>query len=392
MPTINHSRYPQWIDPDNHHIGAPLTSDTMWKLWQNYLYLNHWQMQGSLFQASFPPDNTVGTGTANNDDVVFFPIMWAPPREDGEDRQFGIRIMRYPEYITGLSAGQQLVKVYDDFPAISLGSAVYFIPGMATSRTAVYGDMAVSSWPIEIYDGCDYTPDASGGFKAIGVQVQELCIAGISLFEMPTRKLSATNARGKDSEFQTGAVIRGYDSTAEPSLGHLRHWIGDGSDGEDWIERNTRRCYFQTGHHTGIWYNGTSSKSLFEGSSSPIEYKPKIKARNLLQKTSGSLKALPALVVSRPSSTDSTGCTVTLTSGATADTWTYTFTGSELQTGPGDSDGWATLVVPGDGSTGDLDVFNLASDEYDEISVDVQCASGKEMVVHTVSLWEDGQW
>ena len=385
-----HSTFARWVNEDRLHIGKPLTEKTVYSLWQNFLYLNYWQMQGSIFQATFPPDNTVGTGVSNNDDVYFFPIVWAPPRTDDEDRMLGVRIVPYLE--TGESDIPE-VKVFDDFPTIISSASVYQNPAYGFAYEAVYGNEALEYMPIEAFDGSDWTPDASGDFKALGVRVKEIAIASISMFELPTITLSDDNARVTDELFRSGSVIQGYHSAAAGSLGHLRYWLGDGMDDEDSVERNTRRCYFQTGHHTGMWTDDTVSINLFQGHEANAEFTAKIKARNLLNATSGALKALPALVVSRPNGVDSTGSTITLTSARTADTWTYTFDGTEAVFQNADAGGaWATLIKPGDGGTSDLDVFDFSVDEYDEISFDVQCAEGKEIVIHTVSLWEDAAW
>lgn len=386
---MDHSRRPRFIDVKKLHIGYPLTESIATDLWENYKFLNNWWMQGQLFSYSGPPDNTVNLGAANNTEGYFYPILWFPERADAADRHLGLRVLQYPEFGIGVVAGQKTVAYYDDFPTISTQTALNLVPGwsFAAIQEAVYGDDALSSNPIEVFGNFEVSADASGDFKAIGLKIKNICPAAVNIWEMPPLKLSEDNARGNDREFKEGATLRGYDADAEPSLGHLRYWVGDGSDDDDHIERNTRRCYFQYGHHTGIWYNGTGSQSLFEthvGSSANFTFK--IRARNLLQKTTGSLSALPALVVSEPiggDAADSTGSTITMTSARTSDTWVYTWTGSEST---------LTLVKPGDGGTADLDVFDFSVDEYDEISVDVQCASGKEIIVHTVSLWEGAQW
>ena len=386
----DHSTFARHINEDSLNIGMPLTEKTVWALWQDFLYLNHWQMQGSIFQAAFPPDNTVGTGVSNNDDVYFFPIVWAPPRTDAADRKLGIRVIQYFE--SGAS-DIPLIILYDDFPTISSGTSIHAIPAWGIAYEAVYGNEALEHMPIECYDDSEWTPDAGGDFKALGVEVKELAIASISMFEMPTQTLSDSNARAEDRFFKAGSVIYGYDSRVDGGLGHLRHWLGQGEDDSDTVERNTRRCYFQTGHHTGIWTDSTASINLFQGHEANAEFTAKIKARNLLRATTGALKALPALVVSRPNGVDSTGSTITLTSARTADTWTYTFDGTEAVFQNADAGGaWATLIKPGDGGTSDLDVFDFSVDEYDEISFDVQCAEGKEIIIHTVSLWEEAAW
>lgn len=392
------------------YIGDHLTADHGKILWDNWLYLNHWWRQGQLFSYSGPPDHSINIGNTTITEGMFMPIMWSPPNIDSSERQLGMRCLWWHEY----ADANATVNIYDGVPysGDASGTRLLLVPAFGGTRDAAYGDQVVEDGSFtEIYKSMTFTPDANGDFCVIGVEVKNLMPAALNIWEMPPAKFNTTNTRSDEMYFSPGEPIRGYTSgtDATGSLGHLRHWIGSGADGnyaqgvvdgdwdKDWIERGTRRCYFQYGHHNGIWSDSTSSYNLFRGHNGANEdFTFRIKARNLLGATSGALKALPAIVVSQPSDADnmSTGCTVTFTSARTSDTWTYTFTGSEAVTDAASPAARCTLVKPNNAAASaiDLDVFNFATDEYDFITVSVQCATGKECVIHTVSLWEYPQW
>jgi len=387
------ARWPFYMDPARCRIGRPLTSEMALGLYNNFLYLNYWKQQGTIFSYVGVPDNDANLGgfggtlpgradAAPFIDGSFYPIFYSSELDSETDRNLGVKVIMWPEIADNAAS----VISWSDYYAT--GWSVFtelFNSQVGWSNWEVnQGDEAWLDSPLEFYKGVKYTPETNGGFTVCRLRMQSVCPASVSIFAAPPLAIDDDDAKISERFFKSNAIVRGVNGSDAYGFGYLREWLGYGGNNENSVERNTRRCYFNTGHPGGIWYDDTTEINLYSDGITSSEFTFKIKARNYLDKTTGNLTALPALYVREAwGGADSTGCTVKYTSARTSDTWTYTFDGAE---------GTGTLILPTDGGTSNLDVFDFSVDEYDEITIEVDCVEGKEIVIHTVSLWEGNQY
>lgn len=214
-----------------------------------------------------------------------------------------------------------------------------------------------------------YEPDSSGEFTVGFIRVERMRVAALSIFTAPDQPLTDAQAIVTAEDVAPGRAIRGYTGTGQGSIGDLEYLAGKGGaayDVDD-VERDTRRCLFQSGHPQGI---STIESSSYVNIRGGFDSYFKVTPRNLTGKASGNVSTIPACYGYCQGAGVANQAYVKYTALTSGDTWTYEITSD-------------TAAIWGDMTTLDVN----ATGDY--VKVEYKAPPNGYIVMRSYSIWED---
>jgi hypothetical protein len=329
-------------------------------------------MQNQIVSYVGYPERYVN-GAYEDADCNHYIIYCNPTRQDGVDRQlYGLYIPYEIDETQLVAHSEKYINWYPDYTS-GTNATLFTRPSSVWGSDATIAKRAKGCIELQTgftYPGCP-CPSLFGAGK---LTTYNLLPAALGVFEWPT-SLTEEQLAVYQRDVDSGQIIRGYEANEAQSLGMLAHMTGDGTHLTEYVERMTRRCLFQFPHPVGIYIAGGEggfSGNIFGARGVTL----KTRTRNLCGDSAGVQACFPALVYSLGEE----GCSITYTSAATTDTWTYNQTA--WQASP-------HLVGSVDDTVDTLDT-HIDGDDY--ITISAVVPAGEELLIHTVSLWEGPAW
>ena len=366
--TTKHDVFPIHPATTTATTGSPLRAESIEKVARMQNYLRNFYGGGLIFTTEFqPPDSTLNPKSSTAAPVHYYPILFAPDKEDNSERQLcgaimpwnyssteGFEVDWFKSYAPGTPGTATNLKSFPPFP-------------YAAGASKTYGDR-IRFDPVQLYDEFTYDPQ-NGIFQVKRLSIEACQVASVTIWAGPDKSLSDSQIDIKPEDVASGKVIRGYTGTGRPSVGDLFHLQGSLSDTADDIERVTRRCMMQIGTAYGFYAGASLSNHRVYGSDHEFRVRGRVNS-DIFNIDTGQI--LPAFVIT---GTEGAQITVTNSTATTNTTWTYTIPAGGISN--------PTLIAPTDG-TGTIDL--IVGDNLCYIEVDT--GAGDEIVIYTSSLWE----
>jgi hypothetical protein len=386
---IKHIVTPQLLAEKFGYIGKPALSGSIGRKSNALLrYLNQWHQNGQVFVYAASLANEMFTHQTDHPFDVhnFYPITWAPERADSSDRQ--LNGILFPWKITDNEAGNEWsVKWAQSAGSLStLKSGVIDGADIGTLNFqpyyytigGTYSRDRQKSFFIELQNGFDYTPDASGGPVWGQLQANNIEVMSLGIWAGPHPTLDEDDVDVLDSDISPGRPVRGYNSLTRGSIGTVIHAIGEGHTGGetyDTVAACTRKCLFGWGHPIGVYSDDSSFKHLFEDTSNnPATYI--VSPTNLTSKTSGITTSYPVVVVSGVNLDGTDKGYIKFESVSAADTVIISVTSDAVQ------------MIKGTA----LDLLYSGDKIKISMMVDSPVTKSQELYLHTATLWEELYW
>jgi hypothetical protein len=370
MPS--HRRKGEWINWKEGYVGAPPSSTQFGQKAQRvWSWLSQWRHGEYVASYSGRPEMAIN-GNGSND---FHIILFSPEKADTGNvtRQLGCYIKLWDHSFAGVGALD--ADWHDPFGAA--GTAVWDLTAWPVTTNDTYGD-APQGPEAFLYEGMTYTPTVATDFcRHSKLVINNAMVACMSIFEMPEPDLTAANLQVKLGDVGVGEVIRGFDTTLGNSLGALIELGGDCDDGDESLERNTRRTLFQTCYPVGVYQANTGGWESHRADSNGVAFRYRIQTRNLRGLAAGTATTFPAFVI-----TADAGVDVRYVAGS-GDIWSYTVPGGGVTD---------QLVTYSDGAGVAGAGLEVDNDAIDYVDIQVDAGVAEESQLQTVALFEDGEW
>lgn len=351
---------PVWCRPTLGYIGRiPKSTEGNLEWSRAQSFVRNTQRAYQRFAYSGPPDVTYNPRDGN-----FYPIFFEQPRMDGNGaRNFAVDFL---SWAGTLAETDQTIEWYADISDVAATSTIYSRTIDELEPADAWGDRTRGIWgtaQVSVSDGEGSAPS----FVASRIKTTNIKLAALSIWSMPD--LVDGNDPYREWHGKRGSIIRGntgsYSAGDFGKLGVYSRISGDSS--VDTAESATRRCLFQWGHPAGVWSDQNSFNNVIGDFPWPVY------PRNLLRcevADTRVVRLIPAVVV-----TASDGAEIKFTCGTSSITLT--------------AGAYATpTLLAGDSSTNYIEA-TTGDDDTRYCTVEIKAPVGGEILLHTLSLWED---
>ena len=383
-------------------IGDPvLAGNLTTPLYQAHSYLAYNLVsQTPIASCYFPPDDVLGCLPISGDYITtpkLYVVTNGPALPDSTTRRLMFSGYRYCDAIPGAENPGKHIWYNDPYSGGGSSYVIWDEGEEAGAVEALYYGMPPGE-PIhttgctesELATAGDYDVTHDGTMRCHSVSIYGVALATATISYVPW-------AMGDDDflmdkiNVATGRVGRGWINDGDPSIGDLIHALGP-SSGAGALTDDLMSCllaspYFQVCLPRGQWHDNTSAESILSDADSL-----KIPIGRRTSYSDAYEIADPAIVLHTSGYTS--GCTVTMTSNATGDVWTYTtVAGDAYSSGWDDTPNFRTVADgtgTAEGAGKGLRVFGASL--TDQIEVEIECESGVELLWYTVALFPHNRY